>query len=233
MSNRKKEPFEYTIQPGYQVRNVKVLHNEEIDADASILSNYQTALFTRLSEEYAEQIRAEMNVQIEQEKRTAYQNGIQVGIKQTEAKYQKDLQQIVNLFEMIGTSYEQDYQLFVEQQEQTLLDIILKIARKVVNVELQLNPEIINVVLRNSLMLLNEKQSVRVFVNPEDWMRVKDAIEALRLKMDLPENVEVMIANDISQGGCRIDFKSGSIDAEIDTQFDEIRRKILKDAATV
>jgi flagellar assembly protein FliH len=116
----------------------------------------------------------------------------------------------------------------MEYKEQELLELIVKIARKVIDVEIALNPEIILHAIKNCLELLNEKEEIKVRVNINDWTIVQENLKKLSLNMDLPSNTEIIACEDILQGGCQIEFKGGSIDAEVDTKFAEIKRKILK-----
>ncbi|MDD3501811.1 MAG: FliH/SctL family protein, partial [Candidatus Cloacimonetes bacterium] len=109
-------------------------------------------------------------------------------------------------------------------------DFIISIARKVIDTELEINPNIILNVLKNALNLINEREEIRILVNPKDWLTVKENLKNLNVQFELPKQIEVINANEISPGGCRIEFSSGSIDADIETQFQEIRRKLLKNA---
>jgi flagellar biosynthesis/type III secretory pathway protein FliH len=82
--------------------------------------------------------------------------------------------------------------------------------------------------LKRSLQYLNEKEEIRILVNPNDWGIVKENINKLHLNIDMPKNIEIVAVENIQAGGCRIDFKAGSIDADIETQFAEIKRNLFK-----
>ena len=70
---------------------------------------------------------------------------------------------------------------------------------------------------------------IRILVN-QRLVNCKRKPKNNNVQFELPKQIEVINANEISPGGCRIEFSSGSIDADIETQFQEIRRKLLKNA---
>jgi len=175
----------------------------------------------RLEEQFVERLKASRD--------ESYRNGLQDGIKQTETKYFNQLSKSFQYLKKVADSLRSEMDALMEREEQNLLSLSLAIARKVIDAELTLNDEVVLSVLRNSMNLLGSQRSVRVLVNPQDWALVKENVGTLDLKVEMPKDIEVVSAPHIAPGGCVVEGDSGSVDADIETQFAEIRRKLLKD----
>ncbi len=228
----KKPDFVFNINPGLNVRDAYIT-NEPASTDESVFRPDQINLIEQIINAEISNIETQYTQKLEAEKKTAWQNGNQVGIKQTQNQLSAQVQKLSNSLSQIISSLQIQSEKIIENHEQDILTLILKIARKVIETEISINPDIILTVLKKSLILLNEKEDIKINVNPQDWANVKDNIGKLNLSFDLSDNVEIVSNESISQGTCRVDFTAGSIDADLDTQFAEIQRKLLKNTEDV
>ncbi|MCB5250109.1 MAG: FliH/SctL family protein [Candidatus Cloacimonadales bacterium] len=227
MINKNETLFE--ISPGMQVKNARFV-SEHPNPELSIFNLHQQQLINRLIESTLEKEIAQLDEKYKQESQKSYQKGIKEGVKQAQHQFQSQVNQTLKIFNQLLDSISSQTDKIKEDQQQELLDFIISIARKVIDTELEINPNIILNVLKNALNLINEREEIRILVNPKDWLTVKENLKNLNVQFELPKQIEVINANEISPGGCRIEFSSGSIDADIETQFQEIRRKLLKNA---
>lgn len=227
MSFKESASFSFNINPGFPVKNARKA-KEHPNPDESIFNTYQLSLIEKLIAFNVQNQLEEAQVQFQKESEEAYQKGVKAGFQQCQQQLQAQVNQSVKIFNQILNNISSQYEHISEEQEQNLLEFIINLSRKVIDTELEINPEIILNVLKNALNLLNEREELKILVNPKDWLTVKDNINRLNLRIDLPKQIEIINTADISPGGCRLEFKSGSIDADIDTQFAEIKRKLLK-----
>ncbi|MDY0206751.1 MAG: flagellar assembly protein FliH [Pseudomonas sp.] len=118
-------------------------------------------------------------------------------------------------FEPIAT---QDQQL-----EESMLDMIMQISRQVIQRELMIDSSQIKNVVRESLKLLPMgSESVRVYVNPQDFEQIK----ALRERHE--ENWKIVEDDDLLPGGCRFEAANTQINATIETRIEHIATQILE-----
>ena len=220
--------YTFDISPGLHVLNAYIT-TDEISVEESIFSNSQYILIDKMLNTEIERLENEHKERLEAEKRLAWQNGNQAGIKQTQNQMLSQVQTVIDQLTQLMGNVNQYSDVFIEHFEQQALKLIIKIARKVIDAEVSLNHEIILNNLKRGLELLNEKEEIRILVNPDDWEMVNENINKLSLSIHLPENIEIIPLESTLAGGCKIEFKAGSIDADIDTQFEEIKRQILKD----
>lgn len=224
-----KANFVFNINPGLNVTNARI-SDSPFNPEMSVFKPDQINLIQQIINSEISAIEEQYMQKLENEKKIAWQNGNQAGVKQTQNQLISQVQKLTQNLEMIINNLNLQTEKIIESHEQDILTLILKIARKVTETEISLNPEIILNVVKKSLNLLNEKEEIKIHVHPENWSVVKDNLKKINLTVDLPENVEIVANENIAQGSCLVDFKAGSIDAELDTQFEEIQRKLLKNA---
>jgi flagellar assembly protein FliH len=101
-----------------------------------------------------------------------------------------------------------------KQIEQSVIHLVEHIARKVIQRELTTDSRQIGNVLRDALKLLPMGASnVRIFINPQDFERVK----AMRERHE--ENWRIVEDDTLQAGGCRIETEHSRIDASIETRL--------------
>jgi flagellar assembly protein FliH len=215
----------FIIKSAFPVRSVHL----STAAKTQRKADYSDEMLSRILEAETQKIRDEATITIEQNRQAAYDDGYATGAAEAEQKCLKEFTKSFQIIRKITDTYHHSVEELISREEQEMLRLIIAIARKVVDVEVQLDPDVVLSVLKNSLNLLNDRRSIRIHVHPQDWTAVKNSLAGLNLKVELPRDVEVVSSPSVSPGGCLVDSASGSIDADIDTQFDEIKRKLLKD----
>ena len=224
MSNNE---FVFDINPGLPVKNASK-SKEHPSPEKSVFNLHQLQLINKIIQSNLEQQQIDLQTTLQSEKQNEYQRGLNDGIQKAQKQYQSQVQNSLDALNNITSSLSAQYNKLKEEQEQDILAFIITLTRKIIDTELEINNQIVLNILKNALNLLNEREEIKILVNPQDWLIVKENINYLKLRIDLPPNIEIVNNNTITRGGCRIESKSGSIDADIDTQFEEIKRKLLK-----
>jgi flagellar assembly protein FliH len=174
------------------------------------------------------QYQQQFQIQLQEEAQKAYQQGLMDGKNQTVQKLGNDLQRSIQAIQKVALTLKGELHNIYQNEEQELLKLSLAIARKIVDNEIETNPELVLTVVKNSLNLMNERKKAKILVNAQDWTLVKNNISNLNIKTELPEDLEIVSSTAVKPGGCRVESPGGSIDADIETQFDEIKRRLLK-----
>ena len=130
--------------------------------------------------------------------------------------------------ELIGRFLEEAEQLknsVMREAEPQVVSLAMKIAEKIIQVEVECR-EIVPKLVKFAIEQTVDRQRVEVRVNPDDY----DSVEKIR--SDIMSSVkrigELVIVQDttVVRGGCFVSTPSGNIDAQIDNQFDELRRTL-------
>ncbi len=106
--------------------------------------------------------------------------------------------------------------------EPQIITFVLEIARKVVKDEARVNRDVVLSVVRNALRRVVDTENIRVRVNMEDLDTVRSSREDLASLIEGIRGVEIVADRRVDPGGCVVETGSGTIDAKIDTQFDEV-----------
>lgn len=113
-----------------------------------------------------------------------------------------------------------------EVMERQLLALCLELAERILQRQLQLQPEFVETVVRGALEVLGRSESpVCIHVHPED-------LEVLELLgFDRGEKPWRLQADpNLRRGGCRLETDHGQVDASLETRLVEVRRQLLGEA---
>jgi flagellar assembly protein FliH len=166
----------------------------------------------------------------------AYQKGLQEGIAQGEeqgreaagAEFKKRTDTMQSMIGAHLKNIEQARHTLFADAERQLLDLCLRIVRKVIAAEPALRPEVILNVVRKALSFVAEKDKLVIRLAPGDletvtgnkdfWAPVTERLKTISIEPD----------ERIGRGGCIIESASGIIDARLDKQVDELSSVIEK-----
>lgn len=140
---------------------------------------------------------------------------------------------LFNVFKGLRTATEQILDLrekVVRESEDELLKIVMAVAKKVIIKEVQQDRTIVSEVLKNSLSSLSENDSITVRLNPDDHAMASAGAESI-LDGDL-KSLNIKPDTAIAQGFCQIETEMGIVDANLESQLDEIYRKMLEEKSS-
>jgi flagellar biosynthesis/type III secretory pathway protein FliH len=109
-----------------------------------------------------------------------------------------------------------------------IVRLALEIAEKIVGKAVVEDPGIVASVLERARKEIPDARSVRVRLHPEDFKILAELRpELIRAGAEGGRKIEVLAADEIGRGGCRIETEIGVVDASLPTQFQEIKRQLL------
>ena len=182
--------------------NRAVIESEVFDASRKAREIVQEA------QEKSEAILNESRAQADAALKNAQEQGYQAGYEQGLQEYQHAIIQVNRQYEDI-----------LSQAESQLVKLSVGIAKKIVDEELKVNPEVIIDIVRNALLPMNRKRSITLRVNPKDREILETHRKEFLENMLYGGHIILMSDGDISQGGCVIETEHGSVDARLETQL--------------
>jgi flagellar assembly protein FliH len=180
---------------------------------------------TIISEAQAEAERLVMDAQsrvaqIEQEARER-------GLLEGRANASKEVGEAIELLrERFTATLEELHDLrsaLAVRAERDLVRLALELARKVVQREVTIDPEIALTLTRVALSRIHNRASATIHLNPDDFAFVNSQREHLHSS----GTIEIVQDRSITRGGCLIETNMGDVDARIEQQFAEIERGFL------
>ncbi|MCY3974285.1 MAG: FliH/SctL family protein [Simkaniaceae bacterium] len=103
--------------------------------------------------------------------------------------------------------------------KKSILFLTLQVARKVVGRELELNPDTIVDIVRQTLKPVTQSHKISIYVNKKD----KEALEThkgeLKKGLEQVETFSIEERADVAPGGCIIETEAGIINASLENQW--------------
>ena len=119
-------------------------------------------------------------------------------------------------------------QQMIERYAPQLVRFALEIATKIVGKMVEEDPQITASVLERAQGEVSDAKEMRILLHPADHTALAGlAAELVRMGSQRGRQIEVVAAEDIGRGGCRLETEIGVVDATIPVQLDEIRRQLL------
>ncbi|MEA1973001.1 MAG: FliH/SctL family protein [Candidatus Cloacimonadota bacterium] len=211
----------------YPLQNAKIVPFEAVDKEKKIVPKFGKNYLDKQVAIELEKAKIEFEKKLQNEKKKAYESGFKAAEVKYKKEYSKKYQTSIDSFENISQSFDKQFDSILEDHEQDILQLTIDIAKKIILAELQSKPELILNILKKSMSLLSDKKQLKVFVNSSDWELVKENINDLGLHFENTNDIEIISSEKIHSGGCRIESNAGSINADIESQMNEIANQLL------
>jgi flagellar assembly protein FliH len=116
----------------------------------------------------------------------------------------------------------------VRQTERELVQLSVAIARRILQREVSVDPELTAALAHIALERLGGSSPATVRLHPDDHAIVTAGQVAIGGRQ-----VQILADPAISRGGCLVESEFGFIDASVDAQVDEIARAVLGEPVPV
>lgn len=155
---------------------------------------------------------------------SAREHGLAQGIRAAEESYRAKLARLDSL----SASLQQERAEFFSRIEPELVRLSIAIAEKIIQRELDTQPDTVLHLLRTALKRIRDREQLRISVNPRDFDQVKQAREDLLSAVDGLRKLEIIEDRRVGPGGSLIESPSGTLDARINTQLDQISQALTE-----
>lgn len=141
--------------------------------------------------------------------------GLEAGGKRADAMLRRVAQTIDELTGLRAT--------IARETERQMVDLALALARRVVDRELTLAPDLVAAMAHVALERLGEQTPATIRLNPADY----SVVIAERGEQWEGTHVSVVPDPAVTRGGCLVESDFGVVDASVDAQLGELARALL------
>jgi len=160
--------------------------------------------------EEAREVLGQVKEEMERSKKEGYERGYQGGLE-------KGLEMLIRVKELRA-------KLFTDN-EREMVKLVFEIAKKVIGREFSENDKAIMNVIRLALSdAVGEK--ITVMLNPKDYGKVKKNEKELLEAVETGKSLSFREDDEVQPGGCVVDTEIGTIDAQLDTQLNAIKKAL-------
>lgn len=179
-------------------------------------------------EAWWESKRVEDNEIVELAKKEGYSAGYIAGSEQAEKELKEQYNgHLLNAQTLLQEAYKIKEEI-IQESEEDIIHLSLLIAEKIINREIEQDPNIITELTKEILRSTKEIEHVSIFVNPDYYIYLYNAREDL--SKGLNGRVQLLVYPDpsIESVGVVIKTTFETIDAKIDTQLEEVKKILLE-----
>jgi len=115
----------------------------------------------------------------------------------------------------------------MRESEDEIVELVMMVSRKVILREVTQDRKILAGVVKAALAAVSERDEITVRLNPDDYILVTSNHEEYFRKELMTDRMRLKSDPTLAQGFCQIDSEMGTIDAGIDSQLNEIFRRLL------
>ena len=174
----------------------------------------------------AERVLQDAEVQAQQLVEEYREKGYEDGMRQAQEVAKEELVPVMRNLQESIEKVQDIKNVILKQNEGEIIDLSLDIARKIIGAELTHNPAMVGTVVKSVLDRIDLSERITVKVNPEEYEHLMKAVP------DYLKNAWIVADSSISKGGALVETESGTYDAQIATQLEEIEKKLKKDIIT-
>ena len=115
--------------------------------------------------------------------------------------------------------FEQQLKTLRTETQRQVLPIALKAAKKIVNKELEVNPNISIDIVTGALRPVTQYRHIKIYVHKDDKERLEAEKESIGQMLDHVESFSIAERDNIELGGCIIETEAGIINASLENQW--------------
>lgn len=229
-------------------RNLLVEEEQEIPSsaivettiidDLMVAANEKIATMIEEAKAQTERCLSEANQQAELTKQQAYDTGHQEGYQQgyNEGMLKGKEAILAEMQQTIDQTNEKNHQSILDTKEEIkkmmldaerqIVDIALAVARKILAYEISENPMVVLPLVKTALAKVCDQEEVVIRVSVDDLDAVLLAKNDLQTMVGREQALKIIVDSTITGGSCIIDTSYGTVDARIDTQFENIKKAL-------
>jgi flagellar assembly protein FliH len=154
--------------------------------------------------------------------------GFEEGFQEGQQRGYEEIRVLIDEAAEVVENSKLDYRKKIQSSELTILDLGLTVAEKIIGEHLTNNPDHFLSIVRTALKETRDYREIQLHVNPYYFGFLISQKEDL-LKI-FPKETELYIYPDpdLPEQTCIIESTSGRIDASVDQQLEEIKRKLFE-----
>lgn len=178
----------------------------------------------------AQQILRDAQQQADSIRKQAEAQGVQTAQQHAEkmldTKLAGQMQTVLPALQKVVQELDQSRQLWLQHWEKQAVQVATQIAEHIIRREIKAQPEITLELIRETLDLATGSADVTLQLNPQDLENMRTQVESIAASLRTAGAIRIVAEPSISQGGCRVETRFGSIDQQIETQLKRIQEEI-------
>jgi flagellar assembly protein FliH len=154
---------------------------------------------------------------------SGHEEGYRLGLEQA----QRETSDLLAFAERAVREVAETRARMLQDAEAELVLLAIRVAEKVLQAKLDLEPERVADVLRGALRKAYVRDRLQVVCNPADLALITSASEELATQVGTLKDLELIGDRRITRGGVVVRTPGGDVDATLESQLDRLREAML------
>lgn len=164
-------------------------------------------------------------VKLEEDARQlGYSEGHEVSMQQGYEEMHEHIKQAQNIVDLA----KRDYREYLDSSEKIILELSVEIARKILNAEVAANQEGFYHLVRKAIKEAKEYSDIRLRIHYSKYETILAQKDELMAIFPKETDFHIYPDDELDETSCVIESSNGRMDASIDSQLQEIKRKLLE-----
>lgn len=162
---------------------------------------------------------------------SGFEEGRKEGHEAAMAEAREQAATVLDSFSQMVESVESHRARLLETQERFLMELVLKIARKVCLKEVQTDPQYIHRLIATMVEQSGARENLRVRVSVADFEAVSTFRSALSERFGGLKNLTIEASSSVEAGQCEVETDLSSYTASLESQLQIIEKAVLGETA--
>ena len=167
-----------------------------------------------------------LQADFEEHVRAAYERGRIEGEQALGELLVRQRQETQELFHGVVQSLRDAVPQVVHDTEQTVVDLALAIARKIV-ADLPISADMVEAAVRDALAQVEQATEFTVLLHPADLELLQRLQSPLLAPGHDARSIQFLPGSEVTRGGCLVQTRFGTVDARRETKLDLLKRSLL------
>jgi flagellar assembly protein FliH len=168
---------------------------------------------------------SELERRVRAAEQSAYERGRLDGEKNLGEQMLQQRNELLELHQGVVESLRRAVSEVIQQTENTLMQIALECARKIV-AGIPISPELVEAVVREALTQTKETAEILVQLHPDDLLLLRKNQSPILQGLPEAGPLKFIGSSEISRGGCLVQTRFGLLDARRETKIEQLRESI-------
>lgn len=152
-----------------------------------------------------------------------YNEGLSQARQEVEQEYLQKFSDLAGVIDNLGQKLNENFSELVKLNQPKLIRVWTEMLRRMLQRQVELNPDTIDSVLTELLTRLSDKNQVLIYVSPEDLKHVESNIDSkFQEALRGVKRLEIKADPSVEKGSCLIETSLGVYDARWKTQMSQV-----------
>ncbi len=161
-------------------------------------------------------------------RKEGYDKGYAEAFDNVKKRFENHMHEPLNDIKRVLDYFDKNKKQLLWEAEQSFVILAVKLAEKVIQRNIEINPEMVKDTVASALETVNQTTNVVIRVSPEDISIIEELKGELEYVLGRFDTVKFHPDINIRRGGCIVLTERGKVDARIEVQIERIARDILE-----